>query len=269
VHLDDSLIAEGVRLACRCTIEGEGIVRLLEVGEKGHRILAAGVLPEFTLAPNITKRFVDLRPSSFEERSRDDLGRLARRLEIPYLEGPPLALLRDLPIALRSGDSGVTVVFAGDSFIGIEPGDTTSDSFGVAVDIGTTTIVASLIDLGTGRELAAASMINPQKEFGLDVLTRIHHVKELPTALEKLSFLVRKATDTLIGDVCADAEIDRNAVCEIAVAANTTMTHLFLGVDCSGLGSAPYAPVFTSAVTVPAGELSLSVYYFGLVNFIT
>lgn len=263
-HLNDSQLADGVRLACRCTIEGEGTVLSLDGGESECRILAEGVLPDTVIAPNINKRFVALPPSSYGE-SGGDLGRLCRALETDFPDGPPLALLRELPEVLNRDGSGVTAVFAGDRLLGCEPGDTTTRLFGVAVDIGTTTLVASLVDLRTGRETTSASMINPQKEFGLDVLTRIHHVKEHPAALANLSALVRQAVDALIGEVCADGGIDRDAIYEVSIAANTTMTHLFLGVDPAGLGSAPYEPVFTSAVTVAAREVSLTIAPFGLV----
>jgi uncharacterized 2Fe-2S/4Fe-4S cluster protein (DUF4445 family) len=253
-----------VRLACRSTVTGKSVVRFLDDARQKHRILSDGVLPPFDLEPSITKRYLELTPPSLSDNC-DDLRRLERALGCELPADLTLEFLQQLPGVLRTGGYRVTVVYAGDRPIGIEPGDTTMQACGVAVDIGTTTVVAALVDLRSGEELATASMINPQKSYGLDVLSRIQYLREEPAALRTLSHLIREELDRLISDLCEQAAIDRANIYEVAVAGNATMTHLFLGVDATGIGASPYVPAFTGSATVPARAVDLSIAPFGLV----
>lgn len=263
-HLSSAEIAGGVRLACRSRVAGKSVVKFLDGARQRHRILSDGVLPPFELEPHITKTFLELSPPSLTDNC-DDLRRLERALASELPTDLPLEFLQQLPGTLRAGGHRATVVLASARPIGIEPGDTAALCFGVAVDIGTTTVVAALIDFCSGEELASASMINPQKSYGLDVLSRIQYLKEHPDALQTLSCQIREGLDRLILELCERAGIDRTNIYEVAVAANATMTHLFLGVNATGIGASPYAPAFTASVTVPACSVGLSIAPFGLV----
>jgi MtaA/CmuA family methyltransferase len=275
-------LAQGIRLACRQKVKGTATFRAVRSPEKKQRILCAGHLPEFARHPQIGKVHVRADKPSLQD-GADDLSRIERALGRPIGNKLSLSVLRQVPGVLRSAgfqagglwpahkpaasstedDFSLTAVLSGGELIGLESGDTTRFSYGVAVDIGTTTVVVSLVDLAGGEELAACSCLNPQKSHGLDVLTRIQHVREQPGGLEQLSLLVREAIDALIGDACAEAGVERRHVYEIAVAANSTMMHLFLGVDPTALGRSPYVASFTRGLTVPARELGLRIAAFG------
>ena len=130
--------------------------------------------------------------------------------------------------------------------------------YGVAVDIGTTTVVCTLIDMLTGKELAHASMINAQKHFGLDVLTRITYELEHPEdGLEKLQKALVNSINEMIEDICCQAEVSKEWIYEIAVGANCTMMHMLLGVPATSLGRSPYAPVFVRGKDIKAKEIGL------------
>lgn len=132
------------------------------------------------------------------------------------------------------------------------------DGFGIAADIGTTTIALSLIDLTTGRELASASDINPQKRYGQDVLTRISYEYEYGTeAIKNLQAAVTGCMNRMIGKLCQDAQIRPDQIHMITVAANCCMTHMFLGEDARSLGRSPYMPVFTEAKELFASDIGL------------
>lgn len=132
------------------------------------------------------------------------------------------------------------------------------NGLGVAIDIGTTTVVAVLIDLHTGNELANASMINAQKHFGLDVLTRITYEYENPeTGIEKLQEAIVDSLNTMLEDICSKAQKSKEEIHEIHVAANCTMMHMLLGVDAKPIGRAPYKPVFLEAKQLKAKEIGL------------
>jgi uncharacterized 2Fe-2S/4Fe-4S cluster protein (DUF4445 family) len=257
-------IRGGVRLACRAKALGRSVVEFIDDPGKRHRILSDGVLPGFELQPQISKEFLGIPPPSLAD-NLADLERLQRALGLELDQGLPLEFLQRLPGVLRASGFKTTVVRAAGRLIGIEPGDTTSRAYGVAVDIGTTTVVAALVDLLTGRELASASMINPQKNHGLDVLSRIQYLREHPDALGALSQLIRQGIDQLIAELCAQTAVERTHIYEVAVAANATMTHLFLGVDASGIGSSPYVAAFAGEVTLPALDVGLAIAPFGQV----
>jgi uncharacterized 2Fe-2S/4Fe-4S cluster protein (DUF4445 family) len=263
-HITAENLDQGVRLACRSKVTGSAGYQVLEGGGKKHRIQSEGFMPEFSLNPNISKKYIEVEKPTLED-NMDDVSRLERAAGVSFGENLPLTFLNQIPGVLRSGGFKVTLVLAGDDLVGIEPGDTTSLCYGAAVDIGTTTVVVSLVDLVTGEELVACSMINPQKGHGLDVLSRIQHVKEHPGGLDELSRIVRECLSSLIDEACQEAEVAPRYIYEITVAANSTMTHLFLGIDPSGIGKSPYVPAFAQGVNVPASQLGFAISPFGSV----
>lgn len=132
------------------------------------------------------------------------------------------------------------------------------EGYGIAVDIGTTTVVTELVDLRDGSILAQDSMINAQKQFGLDVLTRITYEYEHPeTGIRELQSAIVTALDQMIRNMCHKADIKEHEIREMDVAANCTMLHMLLGADARPIGRAPYQPVFLEARTCRAGEIGL------------
>ena len=130
---------------------------------------------------------------------------------------------------------------------------------GAAVDIGTTTMVLSLVDLAAGRTLAFASGLNPQRAFGMDVLTRISYVCEQgEAATGNLQRAVVDGLNDLLRQACAEAQVEPETLREIVVAANCAMTHMLLGADVRPLGRAPYEPVFRSARSCRAVDIGIA-----------
>ena len=120
--------------------------------------------------------------------------------------------------------------------------------FGVAIDIGTTTVVCELVDMNTGKQLANSSMINAQKHFGLDVLTRITYEIENPEdGINKLQTAIVDSINDMIEDVCHKTGIEKKYIYEVSVGANCTMMHMLLGISAKTIGKSPYAPVFTGS----------------------
>ncbi len=147
-----------------------------------------------------------------------------------------------------------------DVLIDVEPGDTTGRRFGIAYDLGTTTVVATLLDLSTGTPVAVGSMLNPQQPFGADVITRISTTMMDPAALDRLAALARQGLHQLATEVCADGGVELTEVYEIALAGNATMTHIVLGIDPEPLGVAPF--VMTARIFDPvlAAEIGVGVH---------
>ena len=252
--LNEKELATGVRLSCMAVPRGYLSVELLK-GERKHEVLTTGYLPDFKIQPSLRKELIEIpRPTldgqkPWEERLHDALPGVAAGPEIiresSAIEGPCTAVIRD-------GADGAGRLFA------LEAGDTRELLFGVAIDIGTTTVVTSLVDIKTGRELADASMINAQKRYGLDVLTRITYELEEPECgIKRLQSAIVDSISDMIDDVCSQAGVQRENIYEITVAANCTMLHMLLGVDAKPIGRAPYAPAFVGAAELPSEEIGL------------
>jgi uncharacterized 2Fe-2S/4Fe-4S cluster protein (DUF4445 family) len=169
-------------------------------------------------------------------------------------------VLRRLPRVLRQSDFRVTAVVVDDLLIDVEPGDTTADQHAIAFDLGTTTVVATLIDVTTGTPLAVRSMLNKQQPFGADVISRISATMLDPNALERLRTLSAETLQELADEVCAEGGIASAQVYEVALAGNATMTAIALGIDPEPMGVAPFIMAAQSYPEMPAGELGLQLH---------
>jgi uncharacterized 2Fe-2S/4Fe-4S cluster protein (DUF4445 family) len=169
-----------------------------------------------------------------------------------------LEVLQGLSARLRKYGWQGRAVVAGERLLGILPVDGEDPVFGVAVDVGTTTVVGTLIDLVTGSELAVASRMNGQIRAGDDVIARIQRVREAPAALQDLQQAVIRTLQDIIDELVEHVGAGRDAVFEIALAGNSTMQQLLLGLDCSALGEVPFVQVFTDAITCPAVTVGLA-----------
>jgi uncharacterized 2Fe-2S/4Fe-4S cluster protein (DUF4445 family) len=216
-----------------------------------------GVGRQVILRPAVVKRYLELEEPTLHDQ-RSDAERVADALEDL---GPSIGLrvLRELPRALRSADWKVTAVVVDDVLIAIEPGDTTARRYAIAFDLGTTTVVATLLDLATGTPVAVRSMLNRQQPFGADVITRISATMLDPEALGRLCGLARATLDELAQEVCEAGEVEPHEVYEIALAGNATMVELALGIDPEPLGVAPFIPVARVLPDVDASELGVQV----------
>ncbi|MDR0842773.1 MAG: ASKHA domain-containing protein [Acidobacteriota bacterium] len=160
--------------------------------------------------------------------------------------------------------AGCTEVVADGRVLGTEPGDTASEAYGAAVDIGTTTLVVSLVDLSTGEERAVASALNPQARHAQDVLSRIKMGSE-PDGLRLLQDEVVGAINELVGQTAAEAGVAAERIYEAVFSGNTTMLHLAAGADPAPLGKFPYTPVLQGGESLRAQSLGLAIAPCGIV----
>lgn len=164
--------------------------------------------------------------------------------------------------ALRAFSSDAeewTGVYQGKRLIGIENGDTRAHQYGVAVDIGTTTMVLSLVDLQTGRLLESAKELNPQIPFGQEVIARIAYVvKHGKQGLLEEQAAVIKVICQMIQEVFQKTQVPSEFICEVSVAGNPTMTHLLLGVDPRTIGRSPYVLTLQKGKSIPCSVVGLN-----------
>jgi len=255
----DVELQAGWRLACQTAIAGRTVVHVPESSllADRHRILTeVQTAAAEEILPAVRKIYVELPAPTLAEGSAD-LHRLERQV------GPvkaDLALLRRLPGLLRKSNFKGTAVLAGHTLIDFEPGDTSKQCYGVAFDVGTTTMVGSLLDLCTGEELTIASAINPQVSLGDDILSRINYSKTDEQHAEELRRLVVAAVVDMIEQMCSKASVPCDRIYEITFAGNTAMEHLLCGIDVAQLGEIPFSPAFERGLMLRAGELGLSVH---------
>jgi uncharacterized 2Fe-2S/4Fe-4S cluster protein (DUF4445 family) len=162
-------------------------------------------------------------------------------------------------------EHNVTVVVdRGSRVLAREPGDATANCFGLAVDIGTTTLVVTLVELASGRELATASALNPQARHAQDVLSRIRLARDA-TGLALLQGEIVTALNVLTGEVAASAGIDRRHIYEAVFSGNTCMLHLAAGIDPAPLGKFPYTPALAGGNHLAASAIGLEIAACGLI----
>jgi uncharacterized 2Fe-2S/4Fe-4S cluster protein (DUF4445 family) len=263
VHLGADLVREGYRLACQCHPSEAAVVELAPpLQEEAFQILAAvpgaaratGVVIDSGVAKQIVK--VEL-PRDEHHQTSDHEQLLAAIGHGPDDVGP--SVLASLPAALRDEAGQVTVTTFGRRVLAVERGDTALMKFGLAIDIGTTSVVTTLLELESGEQLAAVSSLNPQAVFGGDLMSRIAFAQFNPGNLRKLTMRIVGLLNQHVAEVCREAGVLPKWIYKVVIVGNTCMHHLLLGIDPSYVGLAPYAPVMRQALTLPARDLPLKV----------
>jgi uncharacterized 2Fe-2S/4Fe-4S cluster protein (DUF4445 family) len=230
-------LKNGWRLACRAKAV-EDIT--LEVPPLQSRPKAAlvGVGRHVILRPAVQKRYLELTEPTLEDQT-SDLERVLEGMDDVELR-VPLAVLRTLGKTLRESNWQVTAVLADDVLIDVEPGDTSAQRHAIAFDLGTTTVVATLMNLETGQPEAVQSILNKQQPFGADVISRISATMMDPDALAMLQEHAHATLQQLTTEVCDEAGVDPANVYEVVVTGNATMLQIALGIDPEPLSMAPF-----------------------------
>ena len=261
VQLGDDEVSERFRLACQTEVWDDLSVLVAPVFEEtSFQILtetgASRSAAGFPLDSGVHKIFGRAAPPSTEEHQDSDLDALLRDLNVDAARFS-LEALRRAPSLLRSGSDGLTVTLFDQKLLAVEAGDTRREVYGMAFDIGTTTVVGYLLDLGTGVAAATVSGLNPQAAFGGDLMSRIAYAQEQPGHVRQLHTRIIQMVNGLIEEACGTAGIDRERVYKVVVVGNTVMHHLFLGIDPTYVGQAPYAPSVRRGLEVTAREVGL------------
>lgn len=167
------------------------------------------------------------------------------------------AVEKDVDVVTAPKDDIADIEVSG-YHVEVEPDPADEGALGLAVDVGTTTVVVTLVELRSGAELRSASCLNSQKAYGQDVITRIHFTMDEPGGLAVLAGLVRADLERLAAAVCAEEGVDPSQVRRVVVSGNTTMVHLFAGVDPSSIAQAPFTPRLTGAVRGTGADFGLA-----------
>jgi uncharacterized 2Fe-2S/4Fe-4S cluster protein (DUF4445 family) len=251
-------LRDGWRLACRAPAVGDIVIEVPPLQTRPKAALV-GVGRHVILRPSVQKRHLVLDEPSLEDQ-RSDVQRVTDALEDlePRVE---VGVLRTLGRTLRSSGFDVTAVVCDDVLIDVEPGDTTARRFALAFDLGTTTVVANLLDLETGQPAAVESMLNRQQPFGADVISRVSATMLDEGALDALTQRAQETLAQLTQEVCAEAGVDPGEVYEITLCGNVTMVQLALGIDPEPLSMAPFiVATHEPPATLLAADLGVPVH---------
>jgi len=247
-------LSRGIRLACKTKVNGPAVIEL-EKTVGAARIQTEGKAYSGPVDPVIGKHTVTLPAPDLEDQRSDE-----ERLLAALPEGTVMghSLRQSLPSLLRQGEYTVTAVLCGKEVTALEPGNSSSPLHALAVDIGTTTVVAYLLDLESGKTLGTASGLNRQKSFGGDVISRIDYVGEDPDKRKKLQDRITGQIRQLLTDLLEEASLEETDLHGIFLAGNTTMMHLLAGLDPRTLAAAPFIPVSTERMILTPSEIGLS-----------
>jgi len=255
----------GWRLSCQAKVYQDTTVTVPEL-LRVPKAATMGVNRLVLLDPNVRKVFVELSEPSLEDQ-RSDLERLRDALTAEGFDmKADLRVLRGLPVVLRDAGFTVTAVLGGDALIAVEPGDTREESYGVAVDLGTTTVVGTLMNLKTGMAEAVRSTLNGQAPFGADVISRISHGMQGDEAKAELRDAVRRTINTILSELYESAGVSRDRVYEMVIVGNATMLHLLLGIDATPISMMPFTPAFTDPLYLPALDVGIDIHPAGYVQ---
>ena len=264
-QLRPSELEAGWRLSCQAKVYEDTTVTVPEL-LRVPKAATMGVNRLVLLDPNVRKVYVELTEPDLEDQ-RSDIERLRDALTAEGFDmKADLRVLRTLPALLRGAEFKVTAVLGGDQLIAVEGGDTREESYGVAFDLGTTTVVGTLMNLRTGMAEAVRSTLNGQAPFGADVISRISHGMQGDEAKAELREAIQRTMNTVLQELYESAGVARERVYETVVVGNATMLHLLLGIDATPISMMPFTPAFREPLYLPAREVGLDIHPGGYVQ---
>jgi uncharacterized 2Fe-2S/4Fe-4S cluster protein (DUF4445 family) len=256
-------LVEGHRLSCSALIQGDLVVDVPSTSQVHRQVIRKAVEARvITLDPVVRLHYVEVQQPDMHDPS-GDLQRLMKALEAEWnltKLSCDLRVLQNLQSALRTGQWKVTVAVHGAStIIAVWPG-LHEEVFGLAVDVGSTTIAAHLCNLETGEVAASGGRMNPQIRFGEDLMSRVSYSMMNPGGAKQMTEAVRGALNALAVEVAREAGIAIQEILEVTLVGNPIMHHLLLGIDPVELGGAPFALSTDGAVTIWASEIGLNLH---------
>lgn len=262
-HIGERERAEGFRLACAAKLQGDAVIFIPEKSRIGDQVIRKDPSEKkMFLDPAVRLFSVMLSPATIEHLPTDAerlIAALSDRFGFELLKMDDPALT-ELPDTIRKGDGTITAaLWMEREIVAVFPGEM-EEAYGLAIDIGSTTVAAYLCSLTTDKVIATGSLMNPQVVYGDDVMARITYVMEHPNGLETLRRSIVSSLNDLIRIVTKNAGLSPADILEITVVGNTAMHHIFLGLDPKPLGVAPFTPAVFHSLDIKARDLGLDVY---------
>lgn len=261
-------LTKGRRLGCQATVQGDIVIDVPPESQVHKQVVRKRAeVRDITLNPSVHLTYLEVEEPDMHKPS-GDLERLLTALQAATGHADILVdthLLRPLQPILRKGNWTVTVAVHQDHttaqprLIALWPGYFEGPIYGLAVDLGSTTIAGHLCDLTSGEVVASSGLMNPQIRFGEDLMSRVSYAMMNKGGDMEMTAAVRDGLNQLVVDIAKDANIDRTQILDAVFVMNPVMHHVFLGIDPFELGQAPFALATSDALSLPASELGLSI----------
>jgi uncharacterized 2Fe-2S/4Fe-4S cluster protein (DUF4445 family) len=261
VQLGVDAVREHFRLACQTkVIAGCRVMAVPPKSEAGHQILTSGgdvAASGFHLDSGVEKHVIEAKAPTEEHHQTSDADEILAALPAGTSTDIPLEVRRKIPSRLRERRGVLTVTTFQGRLIDVEAGDTAEHAYGMAFDIGTTSIVGTLMNLRTCETLAEVGGVNPQAVYGGDLMSRIAYAQFDAKKLQTLRAKALNALNDFVKEACGKAGVSAQHLYKIVIVGNTCMHHIVLGIDVTYVGLAPYAPAVRDPIVVRAAELPL------------
>ncbi|GAA6207581.1 ASKHA domain-containing protein [Cognatishimia sp. WU-CL00825] len=268
-YKDKRGLIDGRRLGCQATVQGDVVIDVPPESQVHRQVVRKRAeARDIVMNPSTRLYYVEVEEPDMHQ-PLGDLERLIEALHDQWeLEGvqADFHILSELQSALRKGQWKITVaVHAGDKInppriMHIWPGYYEGTIYGLAVDLGSTTIAAHLCDLQSGEVVASSGIMNPQIRFGEDLMSRVSYGMMNKGGDVEMTTAVREGMNALFVQIASEAEIDKALIMDAVFVCNPVMHHLFLGIDPFELGQAPFALATSSALSLRASELELNIH---------
>lgn len=260
-HLTNIELQAGFRLACTVQPKEGMVIELNFVESQDRKVSALQEMKTTILDSGIEKVYIQAsKPTLADERG--DWDRVVDALSTVTgrsYDRTSLYILGRVSDVLREDNFALTATVHEDKILEIEAGDTTKRLYGVAVDIGTTSVAVALIDLNQGTILKVVSTENEQTAYGADVISRITFARENEESAMALRIAIRKTINHLLEELGVQTNVGKNEIFKMTIVGNTTMHHLFLGLDASHLAVFPFVSVCNCPLEFSAMELGLEI----------
>lgn len=255
--------SKNYRLACCALVEGNVLIFVPEESRGAQQvILETGRERELSIDPTVQNYYVELTPATLDDQTDDYMrirNALMEKYELTNLQHIDYPVAIDVQEIVRSSDWKVTVsVWNDKEIIKVSPG-LVEDPWGIAIDIGSTTVAAYLCNLRTGESTIKRSMMNPQITYGEDVLSRVTYTMMNEGGSEKLSSVVVEGLNSLVEKMAEEAGLTPEDILDMVLVGNTAMHHLMLGIDPKYMGRAPFAPAFKTKMDFKARDLGIKI----------
>jgi uncharacterized 2Fe-2S/4Fe-4S cluster protein (DUF4445 family) len=268
-YKDKRGLIDGRRLGCQAQVQGDVVIDVPPESQVHRQVVRKRAeARDITMNPSTRLFYVEVEEPDMHKPS-GDMERLVEALETQWqLQGvkTDLHILQYLQPTLRKGQWKVTVaVHLGDEsqppkIMHIWPGYYDGTLYGLAVDLGSTTIAAHLCDLKSGEVVASSGIMNPQIRFGEDLMSRVSYSMMNPGGDQEMTRAVRDGMNALFTQIATEANIDQSLIVDAVFVCNPVMHHLFLGIDPFELGQAPFALATSDALALQARELDLNIH---------
>lgn len=241
-------------LACKMLVDTNMTIEIPDTPERYAQIVTEGEI-ETAVNPSVEKRAVELKAPDIQEQVSD-----VKRIEsmIGAIGSMPNDIMPHIASVLRSSDFKVTVTMYENEILSVEPYNTESRKYGIAVDIGTTTIVGYLMNLTTGKQIGVYSSLNPQSNYGADVITRIDYTLN-SSGLAQMTDLIRDEINNMINYFCQNYKIAAKNIYEIDIVGNTVMMHIFAGLPVKNIALSPFIPVVCRKIEFTAKDIGINI----------